>query len=87
MVRSWKDESAWYIEIEDNGKGMPQSVADRICEEKSDLHKNSYGIYNVCERLRIFTNDKCRIRIISREGVGTCVCMEFRLKSVKSDFN
>ncbi|MCI9096603.1 MAG: histidine kinase [Lachnospiraceae bacterium] len=87
MVRSWKDESAWYIEIEDNGKGMPQSVADRICEEKSDLHKNSYGIYNVCERLRIFTNDKCRIRIISREEVGTCVCMEFRLKSVKSDFN
>lgn len=34
MVRSWMDENAWYIEIEDNGMGMTQEEADLILENE-----------------------------------------------------
>lgn len=75
-VRSWKDENAWYIEVEDNGDGMPQEQADRILENGNDSKSVSYGIYNIQRRLQIFTDHRCRMKVISRPGIGTCVCLE-----------
>lgn len=75
-VRSWKDENAWYIEVEDNGDGMPQEQADQILEKGNDRNSDSYGIYNIQRRLQIFTNYQCRMKVISRPNIGTCVCLE-----------
>ena len=76
MVRSWKDEKSWYIEIEDNGIGMPQEEADQILENENDAQEDNYGIYNIQGRLRIFSENRCRMKVISRLGIGTCVCIE-----------
>lgn len=80
-VRSWKDEQAWYIEVEDNGNGMPQAEADQLLEKEEDVSEDSYGLYNIRERLCIFTENKCRMKVISREGIGTCVCIEIANKT------
>ena len=83
MVRSWKDEQAWYIEIEDNGMGMPQEEADRILENGTDAQTDNYGIYNIQGRLRIFSENRCHMKVISRPGIGTCVCIEITNRKEK----
>ena len=83
MVRSWMDEKAWYIEIEDNGMGMPQEEADLILENENDVQSDNYGIYNIRGRLRIFSENRCHMKVISRPGIGTCVCIEITKRKEK----
>lgn len=83
MVRSWMDENAWYIEIEDNGMGMTQEEADLILENENDVQADNYGIYNIRGRLRIFSENRCHMRVISRPGIGTCVCIEITKRKEK----
>ena len=85
MVRSWLDENAWYIEIEDNGKGMTQEEAALVLENGNDVQENNYGIYNIQGRLRIFSENRCHMKVISRPGIGTCVCIEIIKRKEKTE--
>lgn len=74
-IRSWVGEEKYTIEIEDNGNGMTQETASHLL----DAHRKAeggYGIYNVYERLMIFSHKQCEFHCISREGMGTCISIE-----------
>lgn len=66
-IRSWKDQSHWYVKIQDNGDGFSEKalnmVKDRIArldpENKSpDLHINGMGLVNIFLRLKIYYTEQ-----------------------------
>ena len=62
--------------IADNGKGMSrdelESLNDRIrCQKEQE--KESYGLYNVNERIRLRFGEEYGIRVYSELDVGTRV--------------
>lgn len=80
IIRSWTGEDCYGIDIEDNGDGMPQEVLDHILDIRNQKQsEENYGVYNVYERLMIFSNKRCHFHISSKEGLGTCVSIELPL--------
>lgn len=75
VIRTWRSERAFGVEIEDNGSGMPEETARRL-EQPEVRPGKSYGVANVHKRLEIFGREKCKFYVSSREGLGTCVMIE-----------
>jgi two-component system sensor histidine kinase YesM len=57
------------LTIADNGVGIEQQRINDILNN----HKDSYGIYNVKERLSLFYNSEKHLRLESEPGNGTIV--------------
>jgi len=66
------------ILIEDNGAGIPAAKLERLFEKRDA--ELSYGLYNVNERLRLFSGEGGGMHVESEEGVGTRVMI--RLKAI-----
>jgi two-component system sensor histidine kinase YesM len=58
--------------IRDNGKGMSQSVIDRVFEPK-DNDPIGIGINNAISRLKLYYQDRYRISVKSVIGAGTTI--------------
>jgi len=71
-LRAWLEGDRVFIEIEDNGKGMPEEARARL-ESRGAGRDAGYGVANVRERLRLFGGPEAGFRVSSREGAGTCV--------------
>lgn len=65
------------ITVKDDGVGMPPELVQKalLCpeeDEKSKYVKNGYGLYNINERLKLFSkDDSCGLYITSELGAGT----------------
>ena len=71
-----KTESGARIRVTDDGLGMSeeQLMHLRVQLETNDVRsRDSYGVLNVYERLRLFFQDRCRMWIDSTPDEGTCV--------------
>lgn len=68
------------LQVEDNGTGMDEETLNEL---RKKLHgqenrlnssgKNSFGIYNVAQRLQMYYGSGADITITSAKGSGTCV--------------
>jgi len=79
---SARQEGPWLtIDIWDDGVGMPSERLERLLEPPaSDKAAESYGIYNVHERLRLFSHDNgAGVMIASELGQGTTVTLKIKL--------
>lgn len=64
------------IRVTDDGLGMSEEQLHHLDEQLrlSDVRsRDSYGLLNVHERLRLFFRDRCHMEIDSAPGEGTCV--------------
>jgi len=68
-LRTHRRDGRLYIEIDDNGLGMPP-------ERLSEVYGGGIGISNVHERLRLLYGDQFEMDIRSREGEGTQIRIE-----------
>ena len=68
-LRTRRRDGRLFIEIEDNGLGIPQ---DRLAE----VYGGGIGITNVHERLRLLYGDQFKMEIRSQEGEGTQIHIE-----------
>lgn len=83
-LRSWIGEEKYTIEIEDNGNGMTQEAVSHLLDARRQA-EGGYGIYNVYERLMIFSHEQCEFNCISKEGVGTCISIELPINIKNSN--
>jgi two-component system sensor histidine kinase YesM len=71
------------LSVTDDGIGMEQETAQSLLTEPrhvghSDGAGSSYGLYNVNERIKLFTDNKYGLEIQSHPGEGTTVTVRYR---------
>ena len=75
-----KEEGRVHISVADNGCGMDPKMLEALRDgiSKGEVsRKDSYGLKNVNERLRLFFQDNYEMKIESGPGVGTSVNIYF----------
>lgn len=76
VVKSYKKEKDLYIDIIDNGLGMPQEIADKLLTEKvNNGHKKGSGIglRNVHERIKLYFGEEYGLEVYSEPDEGTTI--------------
>lgn len=63
-----------YIRVEDNGKGMDVDEVEKLIlknfEKDDDKYEDSYGLYNLSRRLKMYFGDEAAINISSMPDCG-----------------
>ena len=82
-IRGYEKDNNIILEVIDNGVGMDEnklnkikSVIENTSLENSDIIRtngDSFGLYNVAERIRLYYGNEYGLDIESRENVGTTV--------------
>ncbi len=78
-IRGFAADDGILFEVEDNGIGMDEETLEELRKklrgQKSRLStgKNSFGMYNVAQRIRMYYGSRSDITITSDKGVGTRV--------------
>jgi len=78
-IRIHEDDRYVYIEISDNGVGLPEKrlkMIKQVLKNTIDIkdfstHDGGNGLYNVSERIKAFYGEDSRMEIESKESVGT----------------
>ena len=83
-IRSTKSGEDMKIEIEDNGIGMTEQKLKAVREailEASESQRNSFGLYNVNERIRLKFGVEYGLGFESTYGEGTKVTLTLPCKT------
>jgi two-component system sensor histidine kinase YesM len=72
-IRVYQGEIGFHIAVSDDGIGMSRDKIDAIMSSLYSQAPASYGLFNVLERIRLFTDNKGTIEIESKEEEGTTV--------------
>jgi sensor histidine kinase YesM len=85
-VRAWRDDTTLFIEVCDNGVGIPEEQLKRLLENPADCLANGdgvssgkgtgIGIVNVHERIQLYYGRGYGLDIKSEENAGTCVTVK-----------
>ncbi len=79
IIRGSACEDGIQFEVEDNGTGMDEASLHALREKLqgreplSSSKRNSFGMYNVAQRIRMYYGDRSEITVTSEKGIGTCV--------------
>lgn len=79
VIRGTAFEDGIQFEVEDNGTGMDEAalhaLRDKLQgrESRSSSGRNSFGMYNVAQRIRMYYGGRSDITVKSEKGIGTCV--------------
>lgn len=75
LVKSYIKNNELYIDIIDNGLGMPQEVADKLLTNESNSQKKGSGIglRNVHERIQLYFGKDYGLQIYSEPDEGTTI--------------
>jgi two-component system sensor histidine kinase LytS len=73
----FQDERYVYIQIEDNGQGMPDEMIQKLGKQslQGRDESNGTGVYNVCQRLYYYLGDEATFRCSQREGGGVRIIL------------
>ncbi|MGN0169256.1 MAG: sensor histidine kinase [Lachnospiraceae bacterium] len=82
VVRGYKTEENIYLEVEDNGLGMPLEVVEGLLTEKGQARAkgSGVGLVNVHNRIRLRFGEAYGLHIISAPDEGTTV--QIRLPAI-----
>lgn len=75
MVQAYIKNDDLYIDIIDNGLGMPQEVADKLLIGESNIQKKGSGIglRNVHERIKLYFGENYGLEVYSEPDEGTTI--------------
>ncbi|WP_288222037.1 sensor histidine kinase [uncultured Clostridium sp.] len=75
-VKAYKKDGDLYIDIIDNGLGMPQEIADKLLVANVSNHQkkgSGIGLRNVHERIKLYFGEKYGLEIYSEPDEGTTI--------------
>ncbi|MGG7056907.1 sensor histidine kinase [Clostridium tertium] len=91
LVKAYRNEGDLYIDIIDNGLGMPEEVLDKLLTSKisnQNRKGSGIGLRNVHERIKLYFGERYGLEIYSEPDEGTTIrihmpCIEFN--SIKEE--
>ncbi|MDO4343358.1 MAG: sensor histidine kinase [Eubacteriales bacterium] len=72
-IRGFSREKSVWLQVEDNGVGIPEEKMKGLLTGGGNGRGNSYGLYNVQQRLQIYFGKEYGLTVESIEGSGTTV--------------
>lgn len=74
-VHGYEKNGDIYIDVIDNGPGMPAEMVDYLLTDNVRVHKkgSGVGLVNVHQRIRLYFGEAYGLEIHSEPDVGTCV--------------
>lgn len=80
IVRGYCDENYVYIEVFDSGMGIKEEklneIRNKLSRYEDTSSRDSFGLFNVNERIQLYYGEKYGIEIESVEGEYTQVCVK-----------
>lgn len=75
-IRIWQQEEQLLLEVSDDGVGMSRERLESLQKElEAGVPRESYGMINVNNRLKLLYGEKAGLTLLSEEGKGTSVCI------------
>lgn len=72
-VRAFIRQEQLWVTVIDTGVGMPRERIEQICQNMAKLENRNIGLANVNRRLVLNYGETAALKIISRQGRGTCI--------------
>ena len=75
-VHAWRDENNLYIDVEDNGAGMPKETLDQLLDESKPFKKSKgsgIGVRNIHQRIQLAFGPEYGLEFFSEPDEGTLV--------------
>lgn len=75
-VHAWRDENNLYIDVEDNGAGMPKETLDQLLDESKPFKKSKgsgIGVRNIHQRIQLAFGVEYGLEFFSEPDEGTLV--------------
>lgn len=93
LVKAYVKENELFIDVIDNGLGMPQEVADNLLigKNKSEKKSSGIGLKNVNERIQLYFGKDYGLEVYSEPDEGTTIrihmpCVDyFEIKKKEED--
>lgn len=70
-IYGWKEDHIIYLQVKDNGIGIPEEKMKQILSGNKNGKRYTYGLYNVQQRLQIHFGKEYGLEIRSPESGGT----------------
>lgn len=77
-IRAWEDGAFLYLEVTDNGTGIPPALLEeirRLIASETDLHSTHHGLKNIARRLSLQFGAGSGMELDSVPGEGTRVLL------------
>ena len=72
-ISGWMDEGEIYLQVSDNGKGIPEEEQERLLEKPSSKY-GGYGVYNVNKRLQLYYGTEYGVKYLPvRKGTTVLI--------------
>lgn len=89
-IRAFIEADELLLSVSDDGIGMDPDFAQTLLTEprpamRSDGSGSSYGLYNVNERIRLFSGEAYGLSIQSQLGEGTTITARFQCQEQKTE--
>lgn len=75
-VHAWRDENNLYIDVQDNGLGIPQETLDILLDERQPLQRSrgsGIGVRNIHRRIQLVFGPEYGLEFFSEPDEGTLV--------------
>ena len=75
LIRGWKEQENIFMQVSDNGMGIPEEEIDLLLKDTNRVHKkgSGVGLVNVNNRLRLLFGEPYGLQIESELDEGTTV--------------
>ncbi|MFY0762196.1 sensor histidine kinase [Metabacillus dongyingensis] len=78
-IRGTRSQTTGYFWVQDNGKGIPHTVLEKLQKKRDEREDRGHGIRNVHERIKLYYGEKYGMMVCSCEK-GTIIRISFPLK-------
>lgn len=75
LLNAHRDDRLLYIEVHDDGVGIPRGSIDTILGNES----SGYGTKNVHQRIQVYYGEECGLRFFSRPGIGCSAIIRLKI--------
>jgi two-component system sensor histidine kinase YesM len=84
LVRGYRKNDEIFIEVKDNGIGMPEEVSNRLLTEENHVQTrgSGVGLINVHKRIQLRFGEEYGLRIESEPDRGTTVVIHLPYKEM-----
>lgn len=69
----WKEDQSVVLMLQDNGCGMSQETIQKILEKDTSSDVHGFGVYNICERIKLYCGEEYGLSFESSLEEGTTV--------------